>query len=72
VEGLDRPAECPEDRIGELVRAHGRGTRRLEAERRPDREGRPPGPFGVVRWYEHADPHLESAGIFEDESRERS
>ena len=71
-QGLDRAAEGREDRIGELVRAHRRGTRRLETERRPDREGRPPGPFGVVRWYEHADPHLESAGILEDEARERS
>ena len=41
-QALDGSPEAGQHGLGELVRAHGRGARRLEAEGRPDREGRAP------------------------------
>ena len=72
VQALDGATERREDGLRELVGAHRRGARRLEAEGRPDRRaararagsGRPAG--------RAAEAQLEPAGVLEDEPGQRA
>ena len=68
-EALDGPAETRQHGLGQLVRPHGRGTRRLEAEGRADGERRAPRPCRIVGRHEPCHPELQSAGVLEDRAR---
>ena len=70
VQTLDRSGERRLDCLRQLIGTHRRGTRRLEAECRPDGERHAPRPGRVVGRDDRRQPHLQPAGVLEDQPGE--